>query len=141
MSSSLTALVDTLNGIGKQTKLYESPDSSRVLVLPYGGRVLGLFAAASDENFYWSHPALASVESAKEFYVGSDWHNSGGDRTWLSPEVDLFFPNFPDTSKYFQPRELDPGNYKVVDTEKGFQLVIIQCEWILHLFHSLSFGR
>jgi hypothetical protein len=75
--------------------------------------VLGLFPPGGVENFYWTHPALESVKSARDFYAGSQWHNSGGDRTWLSPEVDLFFPNYPDLSTYFQPRQLDPGNYQV----------------------------
>ena len=56
--------------------------------------MLGLFAPGSEENFYWTNPALRSVE-ARAFYAGDDWHNSGGDRTWLAPEVDVFLPDFP----------------------------------------------
>jgi hypothetical protein len=46
-------------------------------------------------------------------FNSNEWHNSGGDRTWLAPEVDIFFPKFPnlDMSTYWQPRALDPGNY------------------------------
>lgn len=119
----LTHLIDVFNRVGKPTELYESPDGSNVLVLPYGGRVLGLFAPYSEDNFLWTHPALASVESARAFYESEAWHNSGGDRTWLSPEADLFFPNFPDLTKYWQPRELDPGNYEVVHASGKFVLV------------------
>ena len=46
---------------------------------------------------------------AAAFFAGDQWHNSGGDRTWLAPEVDFFFPNFPRTDVYWQPRQLDPG--------------------------------
>jgi len=119
----LANLIDVLNRVGKPTELYKSPEGSNVLVLPYGGRVLGLFAPHSDENFFWTHPALASVESARAFYASGVWHNSGGDRTWLSPEADLFFPDFPDLTKYWQPRELDPGNYKVAREAGKFVLV------------------
>lgn len=112
-------LIDTLNAVGKPTRLYDTPDGTSVLALPYGGRVLGLFAPGSDENFYWTHPALESVDSAAKFYAGSEWHNSGGDRTWLAPEVDFFFPNYPKTDVYWQPRELDPGNYQVVVVGDG----------------------
>ena len=116
-------LIDTLNKVGKPAKLYQSPDGTDVLLLPYGGRVLGLFAADSEENFYWTHNALENTTTAKEFYTGEQWHNSGGDRTWLAPEADVFFPNFPKLDKYFQQRQLDPGNYQVVKNEGKLQLV------------------
>jgi hypothetical protein len=119
----MKTLIHVLKKVGKQTKVYTTPDGTRLLVLPYGGRVLGLFPAKSDENFYWTHPALESVKTAREFYAGDQWHNSGGDRTWLAPEADLFFPNFPKLDQYFQQRSLDPGHYQVVETKDGFQLV------------------
>jgi len=118
----MITLTDTLHAAGKATHVVENPDGSRVLLLPYGGRVLGVFAPGSDENFYWTHTALETAESARAFYASDVWQNSGGDRTWLAPEVDLFFPNFPDMNTYWQPRELDPGNYQVVQTDKGLQL-------------------
>ncbi len=116
-------LIDTLRGAGKPCRLHENPDGSSVLVLVHGGRVLGLFGPSDEENFYWTHPALQSAESAAEFYRGDQWHNSGGDRTWLAPEVDFFFPNFPKTDVYFQPRGLDPGNYRLVQDGEGERLV------------------
>ncbi len=118
-----TSLVDVLGSVGKSTELLRNPDGSTVLVLPYGGRVLGLFAPGGDENFYWTHPALQSAESARQFYESDEWQNSGGDRTWLAPEVDIFFPNFPNKDTYWQPRQLDPGDYRVSRTEGDLQLV------------------
>jgi hypothetical protein len=115
-------LVNILRQAGKPTRVYETPDGTRVLVLPYGGRVLGLFSANNEENFYWTNTALASVKTAKQFYAGDQWHNSGGDRTWLAPEADLFFPQFPNLDNYFQQRSLDPGCYNIVETKNGFQL-------------------
>ncbi len=116
-------LIQTLKAVGKSTSTFTSPDGTRVLVLPYGGRVLGLFSPKSDKNFYWTHSALSAVGSARNFYAGDQWHNSGGDRTWLAPEADLFFPNFPKLDKYFQQRSLDPGKYKMVSQDGGFSLV------------------
>jgi hypothetical protein len=107
-------LINTLRSVGKAYRIRENPDGSTVLVLPYGARVLGLFAPRSEENFLWTHPALASPESAAEFYKSKEWHNSGGDRTWLAPEVDFFLPKFPNKDVYWQPREFDPGNYQVI---------------------------
>jgi hypothetical protein len=105
-------LMETLEAIGKPLTLWESSDGTKVLVLPYGGRVLGLFAPNDDDNFFWSNPALANAKTAREFYQGQQWHNSGGERTWLAPEVDFFFPKFPNLKHYYQQRELDPGNYQ-----------------------------
>jgi hypothetical protein len=106
-------LVTTLAKIGKIAEAWTSADGSTLVVLPYGGRILGLFAPGSDHNFLWTHPALTSVGTAESFYQGSEWHNSGGDRTWISPEVDFFLPNYPSLDVYRQPRELDPGQYQL----------------------------
>jgi hypothetical protein len=108
-------LHDTLADVGKPAVNWSSPDGSTVLVLPYGGRVLGLFAPGSERNFFWTHTALNSVDAAKAFYASTDWHNSGGDRTWLAPEVDFFLPEYPNLSVYMQPRTLDPGRYELLN--------------------------
>ena len=110
----LRDLQKVLRGAGRRPETLTFPDGTRLLVLPHGGRLLGVFAAGSEKNFYWTNPALDSVASAKAFFAGAAWHNSGGDRTWLAPEVDVFLPNFPDLTAYDQPRSLDPGNYRVV---------------------------
>ena len=41
----------------------------------------------------------------------------------MAPEVDIFLPKFPDMKTYWQPRELDPGNYKVEELDGGVRLV------------------
>jgi hypothetical protein len=112
MSSSKRELAQTLAAAGKPTTTWTSPDDSTALVLPYGGRILGLFAPLSERNFFWTHPALDSEQTARAFYQAAEWHNSGGDRTWLAPEVDFFLPDFPKLDRYWQPREFDPGNYQ-----------------------------
>ena len=108
-------LAQILHDAGKPPRLDTLPDGSTVLVLPHGGRILGLFAPESDENFFWTHPDLESAESARAFFASEAWHNSGGDRTWLAPEVDVFLPNYPSTDGYWQPRQLDPGEYRLVE--------------------------
>jgi len=117
-------LINVLNDVGKATNICTTPDGTKVLVLPYGGRVLGVYAPDNDENFYWTNPALDSTQTAKMFYDSNEWHNSGGDRTWLAPEVDVFFPKFPNTdmSTYFQPRQMDPGNYRIEASGSGFRM-------------------
>jgi hypothetical protein len=116
-------IADVLAKVGKPTKVFKTSEGTSVLVLPYGGRVLGLFARGSQNNFYWTNESLNSVETARAFFASNEWLNTGGDRTWLSPEVDLFFPNFPKLDTYFQQRSLDPGNYQVEEVNGSFQLV------------------
>src|SRR6202789_4131079 len=120
----LQDLVATLKAVGKFPEIHQTDDGTRILVLPYGGRILGLFAPGSEENFLWTNSALNSVESARTYYASDDWQNSGGDRTWLAPEVDFFFSKFPniDIAGYWQPRNLDPGNYELIRTAHGVKL-------------------
>jgi hypothetical protein len=120
----LQDLIATLKAVGKSTELYQTDDGTRVLILPYGGRILGVFAPGSEENFLWTNSVLNSVESARAYYASDDWQNSGGDRTWLAPELDFFFPKFPDIdiAGYWQPRGLDPGNYALTRTDQEVEL-------------------
>lgn len=118
----MMALRSVFRRLQKPVRVQRMPDGTRLLVLPHGGRVLGLFAPWSDENFYWTHPALKSAAEARAFYAREAWHNSGGDRTWLAPEVDVFLPDFPKLDRYEPPRALDPGRYRVVERKPGFEL-------------------
>ncbi len=118
-----TQLTDTLAAIGKPSAVLRMPDGSALLALAHGGRALGLYAAGSPENFLWTHPALGSAAAAAEFYAGEQWHNSGGERTWLAPEVDFFFPEFPRTDRYWQPRQLDPGDWQLSAADTHIHLV------------------
>jgi hypothetical protein len=118
-SVAVKTLIDVLSTARKPPRVYRQPDGSAVVLLPHGGRVLGLFSPHCDENFYWTHPALQGVDSAAALFAGEQWHNTGGDRTWLAPEIDFFLPNFPKTDVYFQPRGLDPGNYRLEEDADG----------------------
>ena len=116
-------LIDTLTAVAQSPHVCRCSDGTELLILPHGGRVLGLFSPGSDENFFWTHPALGATSTAAEFFAGDQWHNSGGDRTWLAPEVDVFFPNFPQTDVYWQPRQLDPGQWQMDVNADDVQLM------------------
>ncbi len=105
-------LAEVLKAAGKEMIPLETPDGSRLLVLPEGGRVLGLYAPGDPRNFLWTNPALRDAASARTFYTSGAWQNSGGDRTWLAPEIDFFLPEFPRLDVYHQPRALDPGSFR-----------------------------
>ena len=63
------------------------------------------------------------------YFAGSGWHNTGGDRTWIAPELDTFFPDAT-FAQYWQPRQLDMSDYAVERVGGGCQL---SREMTLHL--------
>ena len=81
--------------------------------MPFGGRVIAL-SPDSETNALWTNPALDSPDSARSFLESDDWLNSGGDRTWISPEIDT---NVGDPSRFAEtyqvPRAMDPAAYQV----------------------------
>ncbi len=105
--------IDVLKKVGKSPLVL----ADRILVLPYGCRVLGVFPK-EDVNGLWVNPALDSLATAKEFFAGSQWLNSGGDRTWLSPEVEIHIEdiNRPQDT-YKVPHSMDPAGYEIVSCD------------------------
>jgi hypothetical protein len=91
----LQDLIATLKTVGKPTELHKTEDGTRVLILPYGGRILGVFAPGNDENFLWTNSALDSVESALSYYASDDWQNSGATEPGSLPKSNSSSPNFP----------------------------------------------
>ena len=110
-TSQLLRLFETLAHAGLGPHLSVSPDGSRILTLQHGGRILGLFSPGCERNFFWTNPAMSALETARGFAESREWHNSGGDRTWLAPEIDFYFPEYPSLDRYRPPIEFDPGDY------------------------------
>lgn len=104
-------LIRTLAAAGKPAHCITSKEGGALVALPYGGRILGLYFPTGPDNGLWTHPALASSETAQRFYAGSEWHNSGGMRTWIAPETHLFYPRYPDLSEYQQPAPLEAESH------------------------------
>jgi hypothetical protein len=116
-------LIQRLMRAGKRTAALRFADGTEVLCLPYGGRVLGLFAGGDARNFYWVNSALDGSATARRFFASNRWQNTGGERIWLGPEFDYFFPRYPDMSVYRRPRPLDAGLFKVTRIADGIRLV------------------
>lgn len=118
----MMVLTDNLRQAGKAPVIFASPDGSRLLVLPEFGRVIGLYTEDSDENFFWTNPALASAESATAYFRGDGWRNPGGDRTWLSPEIELFISDLAQPGQtYAVPVALDQGRWRGEGGMHGLQ--------------------
>ncbi|HVZ49866.1 MAG TPA: hypothetical protein VG916_13860, partial [Gemmatimonadaceae bacterium] len=58
-------LATQLNRSGKRVETVRLPDGTALLCLPYGGRVLGLFAPGDTRNFYWVNPVLGHAATAR----------------------------------------------------------------------------
>jgi hypothetical protein len=114
-------LNQVIHEAGKASELFIAPDGSRLLLLSFGARVLGLFPAGSDESFFWNNPALEQTDTARRLFLRQSWQNTGGDRTWISPELDTFFTDAT-FAKYWQPRPLDMSDYAVEHVGGGRQL-------------------
>jgi hypothetical protein len=111
----IATLQQSLSAVGKMSRFFQTSDGTRLLLLPYGARLLGLYTGDRDENFYWTHPALQRPETAAAVFAGDGWHNTGGDRTWVTPELDIFFPDYPDTRRHWEPPQLDASEYEIID--------------------------
>ena len=112
-------LLGVLEKSGKPGEVVQLGNGSELLLLPHGGRILGLFAAGDAANFYWTNPHLEDAASARAYFESDEWQNPGGDRTWLAPEIDFFFPKYPDIAVYHQPRQFDARSYEV--TKNGLR--------------------
>ena len=125
-SLSRAALADTLATAGHPLLDLSAPGQGTLLVLPHGGRVLGLFAEDVDENFLWVNPALDSSESARAFLAGAPSPHTGGDRIWVSPEIETHIPDLADPwGTYAPPPPVDPGHYTATRRGQRIDLRIL----------------
>jgi hypothetical protein len=129
---SVDQLVAALKSSGLYTIRIELPAGGQLLVLPHGGRAIGLFAPDESPNFFWTNPFLADPLAARTIH-GGEWYNVGGDRTWISPEAEFFIRDLNNPlATHKVPVEIDPGSYTVDSANGNTQLVM---SGRLHLFH------
>ena len=106
------ALETALAAVGKKTCWYRSPDGSALLLLPYG-RGAGPVRARRRRELLLGPSGPGRAESARGVFASTGWQNTGGDRTWLSPEIDIFFPDYPRCQQHAEPATLDAAPYTV----------------------------
>jgi hypothetical protein len=86
---------------GEYAVLQRMDVGTSLLVLPRSGRLLGLVSNQVDAVLpFWTPAEAAPPEN---------W-NVGGDRTWISPELEYFVDS---NDQYTVPRCLDPGNWSL----------------------------
>lgn len=111
-SDTLTSLRANLQRAGRETHLLPLSGDAVALLLPHGGRVLGLFPGIREANFLWTHPALLDAHAADSVFANPHWINPGGDRTWVAPEHEWFIADLARPGEtYRPPRTLDPAAY------------------------------
>ena len=107
------ALVEALRAAGHEPVHLDDAAGSSLLVLAYGARVLGLFPEGK-ANLLWVHPSLGEPKAANEFFQAAGWRNTGGDRTWISPERDIHLRDLQDPWNSYQVTpSIDPGHFTV----------------------------
>jgi hypothetical protein len=79
-----------------------------VLVLPRGGRILGV--DLGNGNLLWVNPNI------EEVLEKGDW-NTGGIRTWVSPERAFFFEDPERFEGWRCPLGIDPAEYRVLSKQ------------------------
>jgi len=118
-------LVDVLSSSGQSPIALQHAHGGSALILPHGGRIIGLFAHPDGENLFWVNPRLATSESAADVLASTVWVNTGGDRIWVGPEVDTHLGDLKDPwGTYLVPREIDPGNYTAISSQDSVDLSI-----------------
>ena len=102
-----------------EPRVLSSGDGALLLTVT-GARILGVFLEGDDSNLLWTNPALTgNAATARRAVRAGEW-NLGGERCWISPEIELFFehPSTPHGDEYEVPADIDPGNYEI-DRELG----------------------
>ena len=91
-----------------------------LLVTRRGARVLGIFLGGvpqngAPQNLLWANPKTVGTKAAAADTVARGEWNTGGDRVWVAPEIELHFtnPNKPSHAEYAVPPDLDPGKYVI----------------------------
>lgn len=126
----MTSLFDTLTASGQEPIILDG----RLLVLPHGARVLGL-APDGHTNLTWTNPALSTADSAKALLADTGWGNLGGDRTWISPELDTHIQDPNDWSNgYTVPKRVDPAAYRVISQDD--RSVSLESNMLVHFRRS-----
>jgi len=122
MNKITNALTLQLQQLGHNHATLTSENGGRLVILEKGARALEMITDEENDSAFWRDPgSLCSEES---------W-NLGGDRTWLSPELEFFIDS---SGSYQVPAQLDPGDWKLTKTSTSQAITKMTCD----LLHSSS---
>lgn len=90
----------------------KATDGGSILVMSAATRVLRL-TGKSGHDFLWLNDAFRGGDP-QGLFGSPGWLNFGGDRTWVSPEADIFISDLSDPwATYKMPEVFDPGAFEV----------------------------
>jgi hypothetical protein len=126
------SLIEKLSSQNYSPLVLSSSTGATLVLLPFGGRIIGAFPPNSSENALWVNEALFD---RKKFLENPKWKNSGGDRTWLSPERELFIADLtrPPEETYAVPEAFDPGNYQILAQSSKKIVLAVEANVLSHL--------
>ncbi|MDG0812105.1 DUF6786 family protein [Cohnella rhizosphaerae] len=105
-----------LKQLGEPYVKLTGEEGGTLLVLVRGGRVHDMSVTGGQAGAsFWTNPAALEA---------GGW-NTGGDRTWVSPEIEYFTDS---AGSYAIPPQLDPGRWTLVSSTGSEALVRMTCE-------------
>ncbi len=112
-------LIQHLKQLNMAYHVIETRPLGKLVTIERGARMLGIFPDESCDNLLWTSPVLIDLHNAQlQFEHGVEW-NIGGDRTWLSPEIDFNIGDLDNLwSTYAVQPIFDPGNYRIHNTNE-----------------------
>jgi hypothetical protein len=91
----------------------------RIVISQRSGRIFGPFLTEESESLFWLNPAFGDAGAFKAFLESGFW-NIGGERMWISPEIQYNVTRRGDfDASYLTPPELDPGTYRLDQPAAG----------------------
>jgi len=116
---SLADCIQALDANGLRYAMLPVSDSAQMLIVERGGRLFGPFRQTSDPGLFWSSPALASPAALETFIHSGHW-NLGGERLWISPEIQYLVADRTDFwGTVAVPPAMDPGTWTLDVFEPG----------------------
>jgi hypothetical protein len=103
----LEELASRIEAYEATIEMYDDPAS--ILIMPRGGRVLGV--DLGNGNLLWVNPRIEDV------LLNHEW-NTGGIRTWISPERAFFYDDPEKFEGWRCPLGIDPAKYEITKKQK-----------------------
>ena len=94
-----------------------------VVVTERWGKIFGPFVG-DEPGTLWNAPKTGTTAGLNDLVETGEWC-VGGDRIWFAPEVQFNIPdrnNWDSGGSYVLPKEVDPGNYRLVREGAGISL-------------------
>lgn len=97
----------------------ELQDGASALIVERGGRLLGPFWDTQSPSLSWINPVVSDEAAFAQFLADGEW-NLGGERIWLSPEIQFLVRDRSDFwGTMSVPQKYDPGRWWMDQTANG----------------------